>query len=69
MCLHNCCVVDKTTVFPREAIGALSAEELEVVPGVGEATRLTEARARAARAVSYRLRTLRRVLDESMDFI
>ena len=39
-------VVDKTSVFPREAAGALSAQELEVVLRVGEATRLAEESAR-----------------------
>lgn len=41
----------------------MPAEELEGVPGVGEAARLAEARAGAARALPYRMRALRGVLD------
>lgn len=58
--------LDKTSLLPREAAGAVSAEELEGVPGVGEAARLLQARPRAARALSHCLRTLRGVLDEGM---
>jgi hypothetical protein len=30
-------MLDQATIFPRETIGAVPAEELEVLPGVGEA--------------------------------
>lgn len=57
---------DQTTILPREAPRAVPAEELEVIPGVGEAARLAEARASVAWEVPYSLRAVWRVLDEGM---
>lgn len=57
---------DQAAVLPREAAGALPAEELEGVPWVGEAARLAEAGASAARALPHRLRAVRGILDAGM---